>query len=109
MNVCALHQGPAPCLKTQQQQRGEHQYFPTCSSLFPGESPVNQLSPPHGNGEGKTRSPPLLAVMGKRSSIYFPLLCSREEEEKGGCGKEERRSSWHGRSLLMTTLGSTKT
>lgn len=75
----------------------------------PWESSIHQVSLPHGNGEGKACFTPHVSMMGKRSSIYFPLPCNQEEEEKGGCVKGERRSSGHRLFPLMSTLGSTET
>lgn len=84
-----------------------------CAFAFPHtvpwESPIHRVSLPHGNGEGKACFTPHVSMMGKRSNIYFPLPCNQEKEEKGGCGKGERRSSGHRQFPLMNTLESTET
>lgn len=78
----------------QPELRGVRCSFSSCPALGKALRPVNQifsLFPPQ-NREGKTCCTLLLARMGKRSSIYFPLPHGWKEEERRGCG---RRGSGH--------------
>lgn len=81
----------------QPESRGLRCTFSSHLALGKALRPVNQmfsLLPPQ-NREGKTCCTLLLARMGKRSSIYFPLPHGWKEEERRGCGRGERRDSMH--------------